>query len=75
MAKEMLPIVLSCVVQGPILARRKVLFQCDNSTVVGALQKGSAKGNTYSHALVMLFMVFRDPLQHNANARTHCWGR
>jgi len=43
MAKELAPIVLSVAVWGPMLARRTVLFQCDNMSVVSALQKGSAK--------------------------------
>ena len=55
MAKEILPIVLSCAVWSPILARRKVLFQCDNSSVVAALQKGSAKGNVVMHLLRCLW--------------------
>ena len=55
MAKEMLPIVLSCVVWGPILARRKVLFQCDNSSVIAALLKGSAKGDIVMHLLRCLW--------------------
>ena len=57
MAKELLPIVLSCAVWGPTLARHKVLFQCDNSSVVAALQKGSAKD-----APAALLMVFCGPL-------------
>ena len=43
MAKELVPIVLSTAVWGPQLAKHCVLFQCDNSGVVSALQKGSAK--------------------------------
>ena len=42
-AKELVPIVLSTAVWGPQLAKHCVLFQCDNSGVVSALQKGSAK--------------------------------
>ena len=55
MAKELLLIVLSCAVWGPTLARHKVLFQCDNSRVVAALQKGSAKDNTVMHLLRCLW--------------------
>ena len=51
MAKELLSIVLSCAVWGPTWARHKILFQCDNSSVVAALQKGSAKDNTVMHLL------------------------
>ena len=43
MAKEMVPIVLSCAVWGRQLYRKTVLFQCDNTGVVAAVRKGSAK--------------------------------
>jgi len=43
MAKELVPILLSCGVWGPDLSRKSVCFQCDNSGVEAALSKGSAK--------------------------------
>lgn len=43
MAKELVPIVLSCAVWGPSMARKVVLFQCDNTAVVAAVRKGSSK--------------------------------
>ena len=43
MANELVPIVLSTEIWGPRLARHRVLYQCDNSGVVSALHKGSAK--------------------------------
>ena len=55
MSKELLPIVLSCVVKGPLLARHKVPFQCDNSGVVAALQKDSARDSTVMHLLRCLW--------------------
>ena len=42
MAKELVPIVLSCAVWGPLLRNKSVLFQCDNTGVVAAVTKGSA---------------------------------
>lgn len=42
-AKELLPIVLSTAVWGPQLRRHQVLYQCDNSSVVAAIKKGSAR--------------------------------
>ena len=42
MAKEMAPILLSCGVWGPLLAPSRVKFECDNSSIVAAIQKGSA---------------------------------
>ena len=43
MAKELVPIVISCAIWGPLLVRKSVLFQCDNPGVVAAVSKGSAK--------------------------------
>ena len=43
MAKELVPTVLSCAVWGPQMSRKSVLFQCDNTGVVAAIKKGSAK--------------------------------
>ena len=55
MAKELVPIVLSCAVWGPLLNRKTVLFQCDNTGVVAAVQKGSAKEATVSYLLRVLW--------------------
>ena len=43
MAKELVPIMLCCVVWGRRMARKVVLFQCDNTGVVEAVKKGSAR--------------------------------
>ena len=43
MAKELVPIVFSCVVWGRSLAHRVILFQCDNTGVVSAIKKGLRK--------------------------------
>ena len=42
MAKELVPIILSTAVWGPLLQRSQVCYHCDNSSVVTALSKGSA---------------------------------
>ena len=55
MAKEMVPIVLSCSVWGPLVTRNTVLFECDNSSVVAALSNGTAKDNTVMHLLRVLW--------------------
>jgi len=39
MAKELVLIVLSCVVQGPLLLGNRVEFKCDNSSVVDYIQR------------------------------------
>ena len=55
MTKELVPIVLSCAVWGPQIARHTVLFRCDNSSVVAAVRKGSAKEANVMHLLRCLW--------------------
>jgi len=43
MAKELLPIVLSCAVWGPVISGYGVEFKCDNQSVVDSINKGSSK--------------------------------
>ena len=55
MAKELVPVVLSCAVWGPLLARQPVLLQCDNLSLVTAINKGSAKPPIVMHLLRCLW--------------------
>ena len=55
MAKELVPIVISCAIWGPQLYRQQVLFQCDNTGVVAAVQKGAAKEPTVTQLLRVLW--------------------
>ena len=55
MAKELLPIVLSTAIWASSLARHKVLYQCDNSSVVAAICKGSARDTTVMQLLRSLW--------------------
>ena len=43
MAKELIPITLSCAVWGPTVAKCKVLIQCDNLSLVSAITKGYSR--------------------------------
>ena len=43
MAKELVPIALSCIVWGPQLTKQPVLVLCDNLSLVNAINKGSSK--------------------------------
>jgi len=43
MAKELTPIILSCAVWGKLLSWQRVLFQCDNQSVVTAIQRDHQK--------------------------------
>ena len=54
MAKELTPIILSCVAWGKALQRQRVLFQCDNSGVVASIHKGSCKDLQVMHLLCTL---------------------
>ena len=55
MAKELLPIVISTAIWGPSLSGHKVLYQCDNSSVVAAIRKGSARDTIVMHLLRSLW--------------------
>jgi len=58
MAKELVPITLSCAVWGTKLSRAKVLFQCDNLGLVAAISKGSSRDKDVMHLLrCMWFLV------------------
>ena len=43
MAKELVPIVLSCAVWSPLLSKRHTEFHCDNQSFVNVINKGSSK--------------------------------
>ena len=51
MVKELIPIVLSCVVWGWQLAGRRVLIECDNSSVMAAVSKQYTKEQAAMHLL------------------------
>ena len=55
MAKELIPIVLSCVVWGRQLAGRRVLIECDNFSVVAAVSKQYTKEQAAMHLLRTLY--------------------
>ena len=61
-AKELAPILLSIAVWGPRLAKKQVLIQCDNMSVVQALRKGSAKDQIVMQLLRSLwfFVAYHD---------------
>ena len=51
MAKELVPIVLSCAIWGPILAGHGVKFKCDNQGVMDSICKGLPR----SHSLCICY--------------------
>ena len=58
MTKELVPVVLSFAVWGPSLNRKTVLLQYDNTGVVAAVQKGSAKAAYLLRVLWFFTVVF-----------------
>ena len=60
--KGLAPILLSIAVRGTRLAKKQVLFQCDNMSVVQALRKGSAKDQIVMQLLRSLwfFVAYYD---------------
>ena len=55
MIKELVPIVLSCAIWGKQWERSAVLFECDNSSVVAALNKQYTKEQIAIHLLQALW--------------------
>ena len=62
MAKELVPIVLSCAVWDFLIAKKTTVFQCNNCSLVEAINKGSSKDLMVMHLLRFLwfFTAFFD---------------
>ena len=57
MAKEMVPILLSCAVWSRMLSKRNIEFKCDNRSAVEAIRKGSSKDIMAMHLLRCLWFL------------------
>ena len=55
MAKELTPIIFSCVAWGTQLSKHHINFQCDNASLVVAINKGSTKDTFVMHLLRCLW--------------------
>ena len=55
MAKELVPIVISCAMWGPLLSKKHTEFHCDNQSLVDAINKGSSKDEMVMHLLRCLW--------------------
>ena len=55
MAKELVPIILTCVAWGTQLSKHHINFQCDNASLVAAINKGSSKDQFVMHLLRCLW--------------------
>ena len=62
MAKELVSIVISCAIWGPLLAGHRVLCQCDNQSLVISINKGYSRDPLVMHLLRYLwfFVVVYD---------------
>ena len=55
MAKELVLIIISCTVWGPLLKQRSTEFHCDNQGLVAVINKGSSKDAVVMHLLRCLW--------------------
>jgi len=55
MAKKLVSIVSSCAIWGPLLAKKTTVFQCDNRSLVEAINKSSSKDLMVMHLLRSLW--------------------
>ena len=55
MAKELVPIIFTCVTWGTMLRHHHINFQCDNEGLVAAINKGSSKDTLVMHLLRSLW--------------------
>jgi len=69
MAKELLPIVLNCVVWGPLLSGSDVEFKCDNRGC--RLDKQGLLKGVIGYALFMMSLVFLSLLQYQHLSLPH----
>ena len=51
MAKELVPIIFTCIVWGPYLAKKYINLQCDNANLVISINKDSSKDKLVMHLL------------------------
>jgi len=54
MAKELVPIIFTCIVWGHYLSRHHINFCCDSANLVIAINKGSSKDKFVMHLLCCL---------------------
>ena len=55
MVKELVPIIISCAVWGPLFKQRSTEFNCDNQGLAAAINKGLSKDTMVMHFLKCLW--------------------
>ena len=55
MAKELIPIIFSGAVWGPLFSKRSIELHCNNKSLVDAINKGSSRDETVMHLLRCLW--------------------
>ena len=75
MAKELVPIIISCAIWAPLLAHKEIQFQCDNQSLVSAINKGSSKDSMVMHLLRCLWFITAsfDLNQHRLTAKIYTY--
>ena len=74
MAKELVPIILTCVTWSLMLHHRHIEFQYDNEGFVAAISKGSSKDTVVIHLLRALWFsshTWTSPLQLHTYPHLH----
>ena len=57
MAKELVPIIISCAIWAPLLTHKEIQFRCDNQSLVSAINKASSKDSLVMHLLRCLWLI------------------
>ena len=57
MAKELIPIIFTCIVWGPRLAKHHINFQCNNANLVIAIKKGLKQGQVCNAPTPLLIIL------------------
>ena len=55
--KELYPILVACHIWGPKWSRKRVLFHCDNESVVHIIKSGTSKDDHIMHLVRALFLI------------------
>ena len=62
--KEVFPIVLAVHTWGSLWSRHKILFHCDNQTVVDIWERGCTRA---THTMALVRLLYYRAVQHNIN--------
>ena len=55
--KELYPILIACHIWGSAWCRKRILFHCDNESIVHIVRSGSSKDENIMHLVRELFLI------------------